>query len=349
MLYDICKSQSKKGIFIMKKCMKIMRYVLLLLLALIFIFIATHQILTAVEKKQYPATGKIVTVNGKHMSLSIQGKGNHTIVLLPGLGTVSPILDFMPLAEELAKNNRVVIVEPFGYGWSDIVSDERTLENEVEEIRSALSAADVAGPYILMPHSLTGLHAIYYANTYPDEVEGIVGIDCTLPSMVDYFEEETPKHMSPFIGQLANLGIMRIVAQIEPDNFISDNTNLYYSQENLDLQRTIAGWKANNKNVIDQMNHIDDSIAKTHDMSFSQDLPILFFTQSDEGKKTREDGKTSVSFYETYATNTSIQKVIPLNGPHYLHWTCKEELVEYTNQFISSSFSSKSTSGTGLE
>ena len=62
--------------------------------------------------------------------------------------------------------------------WSDITNDERTLQNEVEEIRSALTESNINGPYVLMPHSISGLHAIYYANTYPDEIEGIIGINC---------------------------------------------------------------------------------------------------------------------------------------------------------------------------
>lgn len=318
----------------MKKCIKILRNIFLILFALIVVFLATHHILTVIEKRQHPSVGETVTVDGKHMSLSILGEGSHTIVLLPGLGTAAPILDFMPLAEELAKKNCVVIVEPFGYGWSDITSKERTIENEVEEIRSALTEADVEGPYILMPHSVSGLHAIYYASTYPDEVEGIIGIDCTLPAMLDYFGEDTPKNMSPVMGQLANLGVMRLISLVEPDNFTSDNSKQYYSKENLDMQRMISAWKADNKNVVDEWNHINDSITKTRDFTFSSDLPVLLFTQDDSNKEPREDGKTSVSFCETYITNPSIQEVIPLNGPHYLHWTCKDELVTYTNQFV---------------
>ena len=49
-------------------------------------------------------------------------------------------------------------------------------------------------------------------------------------------------------------------------------------------------------------------------MTFSPELPLLFFTQDDSGQNPREDGKTSVSFYETYITNSSIQEVIPLDS-----------------------------------
>lgn len=324
----------------MKKCIKFLRAIFLILFAFTVFFVAVHQLLTIIEKRQHPTIGTTVTVNGKHMSLSILGDGDHTIVLLPGLGTAAPILDFMPLATELSKTNRVVIVEPFGYGWSDITNDERTLENEVEEIRSALTEANINGPYVLMPHSISGLHAIYYANTYPDEIEGIIGIDCTLPTMVDYFNEETPAKMSPLMGQLDNLGVMRIISLIQPDNFISDNTSQYYSKKNLDMQRMIAGWEADNKNVIDELNHINDSICKTKNMTFSPELPLLFFTQDGCGQNPRQDGKTSISFYKTYITNSSIQEVIPLDGSHYLHWSCKEDIVSYTNQFVNYSVNS---------
>ena len=49
-------------------------------------------------------------------------------------------------------------------------------------------------------------------------------------------------------------------------------------------------------------------------MTFSPELPLLFFTRDDSGQNPREDGKPSVSFYETYITNSSIQEVIPLDS-----------------------------------
>ena len=82
------------------------------------------------------------------------------------------------------------------------------------------------------------------------------------------------------------------------------------------------------------MNHISDSIAKTHDMTFPDTLPVLLFSSDDSDLPPREDGKTSVSFKETYITNPDLQKVVPLDGSHYLHWTCKNEISSYTNIFL---------------
>ena len=318
----------------MKKIIKITKVTFIVIAAILVVFTAIHQILTIVERRENPAIGKSVTVKGKQMNLSILGEGKNTIVLLPGLGTSAPVLDFMPLAKDLAKDNQVVIVEPFGYGWSDIISEERTIEMEVEEIRSALHTAQIAGPYILMPHSISGLHSIYYANTYPEEVAGIIGIDCTLPKMVEYFDEGCPQEMPLIAGQLSSIGVMRLMTLLASDNFISDNSKHYYTEENLTMQKCIASWKSSNKNVIDEINHISDSISKTHDMTFQDNLPVLLFSSDDSELTPREDGKTSLSFYETYITNPTLQKVITLNGPHYLHWTCKDEICYYVQSFI---------------
>lgn len=314
----------------MKKLLKITKIILFIMMTLLLLFVITHQLLSFIEKRKHPAIGQFVTVHNENMNLYVAGEGKHTIVLLPGLGTAAPVLDFMPLANELSKENKVVIVEPFGYGWSDITQQERTIENEVEEIRAALQGSQISEPYILMPHSLSGLHSIYYANTYPDEVAGIIGIDCTLPKMVSYFEEDYPQQMPLIAGNLSSLGIMRLLSK----DLISDNTQHYYTEENLSTQKCIASWKASNRNVIDEMNHISDSIEKTYSMTFSADLPVLLFSADDSDLPPRDDGKTSVSFKETYITNPALQKVISLNGPHYLHWTCTDEICSHVKEFL---------------
>ena len=107
------------------------------------------------------------------------GDGPDTVVLLPGMGIALPSADFGPLQRELAARHRVVVVEYFGTGFSGGTDRPRTSANYVEEIRAALSAAGYEPPYVLMPHSISGVYAEHYAATYPDEVEAIVSLDGT--------------------------------------------------------------------------------------------------------------------------------------------------------------------------
>lgn len=59
------------------------------------------------------AYGKSVEVAGKNMVVDIKGEENETtIILLPGWGSPSPVLEFLPLAEQLSEEYRVVTIEP---------------------------------------------------------------------------------------------------------------------------------------------------------------------------------------------------------------------------------------------
>jgi len=80
---------------------------------------------------------------------------------------------------ELSKKYTVCTVELFGYGHSDSIDTPRTNENYVEEIREALAISGLNPPYVLMPYSASGIYAEYYAAKYPDEIEGLILLDCS--------------------------------------------------------------------------------------------------------------------------------------------------------------------------
>lgn len=104
-----------------------------------------------------------------------------TIVLLSGLGTPAPALDFGPLIREL-HDYQVVVVEGFGYGYSDVTPVDRTVENITAELHEALTKLNIDRPYILAGHSIAGFYTLFYASQYRAEVSAVVGIDPTVPA-----------------------------------------------------------------------------------------------------------------------------------------------------------------------
>ncbi|MFF2907578.1 hypothetical protein [Paenibacillus sp. NPDC057934] len=52
------------------------------------------------EQGKIVSYGQLVPVDGKHMNALIQGEGEETVVLLPGFGTASPVLDFKSLLKK---------------------------------------------------------------------------------------------------------------------------------------------------------------------------------------------------------------------------------------------------------
>lgn len=313
---------------------KILKYISVGLISMVVLWVAYHQVMVLFEKNKYEATGQLVEVDGNNMHVHAEGEGANTIILLPGLGTSAPVMDFEPLMNELSKSNRVVVVEPFGYGWSEKTDKDRTVENVVEEVRAALKKANIDGPYILMPHSIGGIYSTYYANTYPEEVKAIVGIDPTLPAAVDYFDVLVPT-MPGFLRAVAPSGIARIMVAGNEEDFLPLAEEGTYSAENLELTKTLTVWNGYNKNIIMEANEISNNIAKTINMSFPSDIPVMIFTPKDE--KVNPAGKSTMTFYEEQLENVAKNKIVPLEGHHYLHWTNAVEMSEHVGEFIGGS------------
>jgi 2-hydroxy-6-oxonona-2,4-dienedioate hydrolase len=157
------------------------------------------------EQGKIESYGQLVPVDGKQMNVTIQGKGEETIVLLPGFGTAAPALDFKPLIEELSPFYKVLVIEPFGYGLSDETEKERSTANIVSEIHSALQQLQI-NRFLFMGHSIAGIYGLDYVNKYPGEVSAFVGIDTSVPTQ-DGTDEEVPVQAFGFLKKIGPLEI----------------------------------------------------------------------------------------------------------------------------------------------
>ena len=79
----------------MKKEKKIIKVVIVLLIAFIVVLVAiyiNHRIQLNREERLKTPLGELVEVNGHKMSVYVEGDGDKTIVFMSGGGTCSPIL-----------------------------------------------------------------------------------------------------------------------------------------------------------------------------------------------------------------------------------------------------------------
>ncbi len=125
-----------------------------------------------------------VEVNGHKMHVFTAGDGNGPkLVLMSGSGTVSPVHDFKILYEKLTGSFRIIVIEKFGYGLSDLHEGPCDIDSLVDLQREALEKAGEKGPFILLPHSMAGLEAIRWRQKYPDEIRAIIGLDMAVPEI----------------------------------------------------------------------------------------------------------------------------------------------------------------------
>ncbi|REK77700.1 alpha/beta hydrolase [Paenibacillus paeoniae] len=307
----------------MKKWLRILLKSLAVILILIVAFIAIVYIVNVVstksEKSKIQAYGQLVPVDGKNMNVLIQGEGEDTIVLLPGYGTASPVLDFKPLIDELSPYYKVVAIEPFGYGLSDTTDKDRTTENIVKEIHEALQSLNI-DRYILMGHSITGLYGVDYVSKYRDEVTAFIGIDTSIPTQGG-MDVEFP------IGKfklLKSSGFARLMMKFNPDPY----EGLPYDDETREQIRLIQLQNMFNPSILNEMEHISSNFKEATHMKFPVDLPLLLLV----GKQNISD--QWVPIHEEQAASVENGKIVIFDASHYVHHTKFKEIVENSRQFM---------------
>ena len=122
-----------------------------------------------------------VEVNGKKLYYIDKGVGNPTIVLITGLGVAMD--DFSELQTKLSKTYRTISYDRAGIGQSEVIDNERDLENMSTELNSVLSKIGINKPVVLVGHSRGGLLVRYFVNKYPDKVSGLILIDPAIPEL----------------------------------------------------------------------------------------------------------------------------------------------------------------------
>lgn len=265
---------------------KVIKWILLVLILILAVIVVWNYACKRNEAgKVKDAYGQSVEVAGKNMVVDINGEENETtIILLPGWGSPSPVLEFLPLAEQLSKEYIVITIEPFGYGLSDVAGTERNIDTIVEELHECVKELDY-NQYYLMAHSLSGLYSLYWANVYPQEVQGFIGIDPSVPKQSD--EEPFPINMialnklSAYLQKVKNItGITRLQSVAHSEKAIYADLSYGYSEKQLEVYRILSMDYMYNKDVMNELKHMEETLETVRDMKFPEDLPVLQFISS---------------------------------------------------------------------
>lgn len=143
--------------------------------ALLIIGSTYQYVSTKHDDLRYSPPGKFVQVNGKKIHYVSKGHKAPTIILDAGLGADHQW--WCLVQEELAKCAQVFSFDRPGYGWSDAATTPRTSEHIVSELHNLLQACELKPPYILVGHSFGGANMRLYANTYSEQIAGLILVD----------------------------------------------------------------------------------------------------------------------------------------------------------------------------
>jgi pimeloyl-ACP methyl ester carboxylesterase len=173
------------------------------------------------DQRFNPMSGERFDVGGFKMHIDCTGQGSPTVVFDSGLGDTS--LSWRRVQPEIAKLTRACTYDRAGLGYSEASPRPRTGKVIAQELHALLQAAKVAGPYVLVGHSMGGYDVRLYANLYPSEVEGMVLVDASHPDQDNRFPRElkdmegTWLREAEFLEYSAPFGIPRLLGFCEDD------------------------------------------------------------------------------------------------------------------------------------
>jgi len=261
----------------------IIRTVLIVILAVLILIPAgtfiVHRIKTAQEIKLLKDNGYYNPVSAGDHSLNVAVFGNrdgkHTIVAMAGLGTSDYSVRARRMTKCLEDDNTVVFIDRAGYGLSDDTDREMTLDQIVEDYRTALNNAGIKTPYILMPHSIGGAYATYWVSKYPDEIEAVIFLDGT--TLSDDYGQMVGEIASADKTDvfLAKFGFVRYKLRKEcflyPDGYTEDEQKMgdALTLMLLDSYAPLSEYAYYNKNLSDAWNSI-----------VTNDVPKLYISAS---------------------------------------------------------------------
>ncbi len=264
--------------------------------------------------KDHP--GEFVEVDGHNMNIYVTGEGDHTIVFMSGWGTESPIYDFRPLYSKLSDSYKCIVIEKFGYRFSDEIEGERDFDTILRQDREALEKLGIEGPFVLCPHSLSGLEAILWAQKYPKEVEAIAGLDMS-----------TAKECS------SNASTVRLNKAVKFSGInrfmmtISDVEEGYTDTEWKQYTALVCRNMAND--TVCREDEAIDGVCEEINAAALPDTPTLQFIST-----RNSDYEKWKIFHQELVDAAAYGKLVELDCGHYLHQFESERIATEMREFI---------------
>jgi pimeloyl-ACP methyl ester carboxylesterase len=142
-----------------------------------------------------------VAVDGRRrINLVCAGTGSPTVVFTPGAG--APASSWKLVQPEVARRTRTCAWDRAGFGSSDPSPARQTAAETTRDLARALAAAKVAGPVVLVGHSIGAYETLLLADRLGRRLAGIVLVDPSLPDMFRITGDDPARVMAPIAAPL---------------------------------------------------------------------------------------------------------------------------------------------------
>lgn len=308
---------------------KLLLTLLLLLTTVLIALFIQQNVRMNRELNELEEKGTRVETDYGDVHVHTKGLGE-PLVFLSGLGTTSPLYDFKPLWSHLEDDYQIIILERPGYGYNDTSSSDKSLETLTAMYRDTLSQLEIDGPYTLVPHSMGGLIATYWAWEHGEEIAHIIGLDITLPPLVLEVTEPPSFIESNMQWLIGRLGVARFMEDDDLVNVLPLLDLPYFSDEEHDAIKTLFFANMFNRNIVREA-------GKVHDMATVMDetprpflTPTLLFVAQEHLDTYPEAEDIIEAYFEPFNRYESHR----LDTHHYVHHEKGELIAQHMRTFI---------------
>jgi pimeloyl-ACP methyl ester carboxylesterase len=323
-------NQDKKKKFNLGKVLRVIVIILIVLLAGLFIF---HKIKHAADMKFLAEQGYYNPVSVGDYSMNVMKFGNENgkgdIVVLSGMGAGMAV-EMRPSLKELEDDYQFIYVGRRGWDASDDTKETRSVEAIVEECRSAVKAAGIEEPYILMAHSMGGTYASYWVSKYPEEIKAFINIDGTYvePMTEEEMNRKAGSKLLYKVGVNLGLGDILLPVLLRNDSGLSkDEWRIYCVLQQMSISSDAVEMEGAEINR--NRNTTWNALTET-------DVPKLYISARHGDLSDSESEKANKKELLPYLNKMGNYQIDYLPGSHFIYKTEPEEFRNYVKNYLDS-------------
>lgn len=269
-----------------------------------------------------------VDVNGNKVSTIVSGEGEYNLVILGSDGDPCPTLDYRPLMEQLSKVDKdknkykIILIDYPGKGFSDDVSDDRTIDFFTLTIHGTLDALGVKDNVILVANQVSGIYAYDYIQKYGDSVAGFVGIDSFVPELATHYMQGTYRSVDEYSWNIERYAKLEGLTQhvLCATGYVRLQTPIYSAMfygsglgDDYDIMEEIFVRKYMKSAHINEISHMYENTESVRDYKLPENLPAVFLLDN-YIKESKYYGVDWVKEYNGMISNRDIQSVSIISG-----------------------------------
>ncbi|MGG0277929.1 alpha/beta fold hydrolase [Bacillus rhizoplanae] len=321
----------------MRKLFKVLKHIFAILIAVILLVSVSvfiyHNYQLSKEAALIKNEGTLINFNNKKINVYNEGNGEDTYVFMSGSGIAAPVYELKGLYSKFSKENKIAVIERAGYGYSDVFHDDRDIDTILEQTREALIKSGNKPPYILVPHSLSGLEAIYWAQKYPSEIKAIIALDIGLPQQyVTYKMSLVDSLKIKGMNILTKIGFQRLVPSATYNPKVIQQS--FLTEHEKEIYKALSYKQAFNGDMEQELLQSYNNGKKSINLPIPKETPILFIDAIADQYKNSKYTKQQNKDYEEFADRLLIADVKIIEGTHSIYLYAPDEIYNLAMDFI---------------